>query len=125
MSAVTLNEIADLAAARLKVPVAAMRGINRGHPVGVAEDRARRARNVVIVLARRHTQASFRELLAFFTLQTSGSAIDRMRLLVSREAEWRGDDGELDAAIEEIERQIDALHERRMAQRDSHGRVRA
>ncbi len=118
MSAVTVQEIADLVAIRLKVPVAAMRGINRGHPLGVAEDRARWARNAVIVLARRHTQTTWRDLLGYFALQSGTTATDRFRALLAREQEWRRDDGELDRAIEDVERQIDALHEKRMAERD-------
>lgn len=115
MSAVTLQEIADLVAARLKMPVASMRGL-RGNS---AETRsAMRARLVVVVLARRHTLSTYPTLAAFFNLAPGNRNDDRMRDAVRTEEAWRGADPELDWAIEDIEQQIDALHERRMTTRD-------
>lgn len=119
MSAVTLSEIADLTAARLRVPVAAMRGLSRGRASDAEIARVRTARNVVIVLARRHTQASFPTIASFFGLALHGSTRHRLREVVSgAEPGWLSADAELHAAVEEIEQQIDALHERRLALRD-------
>jgi chromosomal replication initiation ATPase DnaA len=120
MSAVTLQEIADLVAGRLKVPVAAMRGLRRGPGVG-DEASARTARNVVVVLARRHTTQSYPQIADFFALVQGTSTNDRLRDVVATEARWTA--GELSGAVEDVERQIDALHEKRMNERDRKVRV--
>jgi hypothetical protein len=119
MSAVTLQEIADLVADRLRVPVASMRGLARGKPSDATVAGARLARNVVIVLARRHTQATFAGLAAFFDMALHGSIKGRLsEIVTTAEPGWLSGDPELHWAVEEIEQQIDALHERRLALRD-------
>lgn len=119
MSAVTLQEIADLVAGKLGVPVALMRGLSKGNPADAAIARARIARNVVIVLARRHTLASYPTLGAFFTMAVSSSLTQRLGEVVeTAEPGWLTDDPVLHWQVEEIEQAIDALHERRMAARD-------
>ena len=116
MSAVTLSEIADLVAGKLKVPVAFMRGLTKGRASDAEVARWRRARNVVVVLARRHTQVSYATIASFFGLSPTAHRLDEA--VAGADPGWISDDPELHWAVEEIEQQIDALHERRMAMRD-------
>lgn len=119
MSAVTLQEIADLVAAALKVPVSAMRGLKKGSAASEHIARARTARNVVIVLARRHTQLNFVVIAGFFGLAVHGTLRDRLAEIVdTAEPGWLSDDPCLHGSVEEVEQQIDALHDRRIAERD-------
>lgn len=119
MSAVTLQEIADLVAGRLGVSVSQMRGLMRGRSSDDGVARRRMARNIVVLLARRHTQASYPVLAGFFHMVSNRMACDRMSEMVrTAEPGWLSADPELHWAVEEIEQQIDALHERRMTARD-------
>lgn len=116
MSAVTLVEIADMVAAQLRVPVADMRELRKGRTSDAETEHARRARNVVLALARRHTQVSLRAMAAFFHL--SATTVDRVAEVAKDPDRWLAGSAETRRAVEIIEQQIDALHERRLATRD-------
>lgn len=119
MSAVTLQEIGEFVASRLRVSVSLMQsGVKRGRFADDEQTRLRDARNIVLVLACRHTQASRASIVAYLGIKPGGGMWDRIADVIEFEADWRAADRAVNAAIEDIEQQIDALHERRMAERD-------
>jgi hypothetical protein len=117
MSAVTLLEIAEFVAAKFSVPLADMRELRKGRTSDAETERARRARNVVIALAKRHTKVSLRAMAAFFHL--SLATVDRVAAVANEPDRWLAGDAETRSAVEIVEQQIDALHERRLALRDN------
>lgn len=119
MSAVTLQEIADLVAAKLAVPLAHMRGIASNRQLSEAhKERARAARNVAIVLAWRHTATRLSAVGRFFDMAGGGNLMQQLNTIIETASLRIGGDAALASAVEEIEQAIDALHERRMAMRD-------
>ncbi|MGE0022494.1 MAG: hypothetical protein AB7S70_02560 [Hyphomicrobium sp.] len=118
MSAVTLQEIADLVAERLRVPLAEMRGVGRDPGRNAETRRVRDARDVVVILAWRHTGARMTQIIVFFGLSTCSPTYRRLSDVIERAEGWLNGNPDLAHAVEEIEQQIDALHERRLALRD-------
>jgi hypothetical protein len=114
MSAVTLQEIAELVEGQLKVTLAQMRwGAKR---MSEAEkERTRHACRVVVLLGWRHTEMSLASITNFLAIQLSPEALQATAAIVDTAASWSPP---LAADIEAIEQQIDAKHERRMALRD-------
>lgn len=117
MSAVTLVEIADLVAGRMGVAVAAMRGFRKGRATDADIRWAQAARAVVVILAHRHTQASLTQMAHFFGLAPSGARV-RFGEMIDCQKGWLAGNPEIAAAVDDVEQQIDALHERRISVRD-------
>jgi len=117
MSAVTLQEIAELVALKRKVTIADMRGIAKRRMSEFDKARAMAARDVAIILAWRHTQSRLGRLGDFFAFAEGGSRNIRINEIIERGSTWIAGDPPLAADVEAIE-QIDALHDRRMRERD-------
>jgi hypothetical protein len=115
MSAVTLPEIAVLVAQEMGVSLAKVR-----QPAGPKirqtpeQRRFAVARNVILVLALKHTTTTWPELARYFNQASTAGFKYRGVVTVQESRTWIT--GKLAREVERVEEQIDALHESRTAE---------
>ena len=74
--------------------------------------------NIAIILAWRHTQSRIGTIGQFFDFAEGGSRNQRINEIIESATMWFAGDPQVACDVEAIEQQIDALHDRRMRERD-------